>query len=80
MNTSDIITRIKNSYIKQNRKRKQISDYILSNISACCFHPLKKLAEEAGTTEVTLLSYCRSHTGTSLMKGHGRLEQTAMKE
>lgn len=60
MNTSDIITRIKNSYIKQNRKRKQISDYILSNISACCFHPLKKLAEEAGTTEVTLLSYCRS--------------------
>ena len=41
---SDIITRIKDCYPTQSKKRKQISDYILANVSACCFYSLKKLA------------------------------------
>lgn len=57
---SDIITRIKDCYPSQSKKRKQISDYILANVSACCFYSLKKLAATINISEVTLISYCRS--------------------
>ena len=60
MAESDIIRKIRDTYPLQNKKRRQISDYLLQNLSECCFLPLRKLAEEIGITEVTMLSYCRS--------------------
>ena len=60
MADSDIIGKIKTAYPLQNKKRRQISDYILHNLSECCFLPLRKLSDEIGVTEVTMLNYCRS--------------------
>lgn len=59
MAESTIIGKIKASYPYQSKKKKQISDFILENISTCCFLSLHKFAEEIGVTEVTMLNYCR---------------------
>ena len=65
MADSDIIGKIKTAYPLQNKKRRQISDYILHNLSECCFLPLRKLSDGIGVTEVTMLNYCRSLIGES---------------
>ena len=59
MAETTIIKKIKASYPYQSKKKKLISDFILENMSRCCFLSLNKLSKEVGITEVTMLNYCR---------------------
>ena len=55
----DILEQIKAGYGSFSRPRQRISDFILNNPEQCCFLSLKNFAEQVGTTEVTVLNFCR---------------------
>ena len=55
----DILEQIRAHYGAFSKTRRRISDFILSSPEQCCFLPLKSFARQAGTTEATVLSYCR---------------------
>ncbi|WP_020613814.1 MurR/RpiR family transcriptional regulator [Sediminispirochaeta bajacaliforniensis] len=56
----DILEQIKSEYPNYNSTRKRIASFILENPTRCCFLSLKEFAEEARSTEVTVLNFCRS--------------------
>ena len=56
----DILERIRTNYGSFSRPRQRISDCILPHPEQCCFLSLKDFARQAGTTEVTVLNFCRS--------------------
>lgn len=55
----DILEQIKAGYSSFSRPRRRISDFILNYPERCCFLSLKSFAEQVGTTEVTVLNFCR---------------------
>lgn len=55
----DILEQIKAGYGSFSRPRQRISDFILNNPEQCCFLSLKNFADQVGTTEVTVLNFCR---------------------
>ena len=56
----DILAQIRVNYDSFNRTRKRISDFILNSPEQCCFLSLKSFAQQVGTTEITILNFCRS--------------------
>lgn len=56
----DILEQIRAQYDSLNKTRQRISDCILSEPEQCCFCSLKAFARQAGTTEATVLSFCRA--------------------
>lgn len=55
----DILEQIRANYNSFSRPRQRICDYILQHPEQCCFLPLKRFAQEVGTTEVTVLNFCK---------------------
>ena len=56
----DILEQIRSRYDSFGKTRRRISDFILNEPEQCCFCSLKKFAEQTGTTEVTVLNFCRA--------------------
>ena len=54
-----ILDTIREQYGSSNKTRRRISDYILSNTAQCCFHSLREFSEAVGSTEATVINYCR---------------------
>lgn len=68
----DILEQIRANYSSFSRPRQRISDYILQHPEQCCFLSLRSFAQQVGTTEVTVLNFCRSlglGSYTDLKKG-----------
>ncbi|HWS29309.1 MAG TPA: MurR/RpiR family transcriptional regulator [Clostridia bacterium] len=55
----DIVEQIKEQYSGMNKTRRRIAEFIMEYPEKCGFLSLKDLAEQTGTTQVTLLSFCR---------------------
>ncbi|MEF9982900.1 MAG: MurR/RpiR family transcriptional regulator [Oscillospiraceae bacterium] len=54
----DVLDIIQERYSYLSKTQKQIADYFLNNSDTACFMPLKEVATEANTTEVTVLCFC----------------------
>ena len=57
--TMDILEQIRANYGSFSRPRQRISDFILNYPEQCCFLSLRSFAQQVGTTEVTVLNFCR---------------------
>ena len=55
----DILEQIRANYGSFSRPRQRISDFILNYPEQCCFLSLRSFAQQVGTTEVTVLNFCR---------------------
>lgn len=55
----DILNTINDQYGSFNKTRRRISDYILNNPARCCFFSLREFSEAVGSTEATVINYCR---------------------
>lgn len=55
----DILEQIRAGYSSFSQPRQRISDYILQHPEQCCFLSLRSFARQVGTTEVTVLNFCR---------------------
>lgn len=56
----DLLEEIKRRYSTFNKTRQRICDHILSAPEQCCFCSLRAFAQQVGTTEVTVLNFCRT--------------------
>ena len=74
----DILKEIQDLIPDLTRTQKRIAKYILDNPDAVCFLPLKKLSDEIGVTETTILNFCKktkAETFSGLKKAmHGYLQ------
>ena len=52
-------SQIRANYGSFSRPRQRISDFILNYPEQCCFLSLRSFAQQVGTTEVTVLNFCR---------------------
>lgn len=55
----DIMTAIKELLPELTKTQVRIANYILDNPDEICFSSLKKLAEEIGVTETTIINFCK---------------------
>lgn len=55
----DILEQIRANYGSFSRPRQRISDFILNYPEQCCFLSLRSFAQQVGSTEVTVLNFCR---------------------
>ena len=55
----DILAELRTQFNTFGKARRKIAGFILEYPEKCSFLPLKDLAEQAGTTEVTVLNFCR---------------------
>lgn len=55
-----IIDTIKNKYNELSKTQKKIADYILNNQEDACFRALKKLSEEIGVSEATIIKFSKN--------------------
>lgn len=55
----NIMDKIKNKYDDLSRTQKKIADYILDNQEEACFRPLKKLSDEIGVSEATIIKFSK---------------------
>lgn len=55
----NIMTEIKELLPELTKIQVRIANYILDNPDEICFSSLKKLAEEIGVTETTIINFCK---------------------
>ncbi|WP_020612187.1 MurR/RpiR family transcriptional regulator [Sediminispirochaeta bajacaliforniensis] len=55
----DILDTIRNRYPTFNKTQRRIADYLLQHPDTSCFSSLRQLAQNANTTEATILSFSR---------------------
>ena len=71
----NILDRLSPEYKKFSRKQEEIARFIRTHLDEACFMPLKELAAAAGTTETTILNFCRRIGFASFLEFKRELQQ-----
>lgn len=70
-----ILDRLSPEHKKFSKKQVEIARFIRTHLDEVCFMPLKELAAAAGTTETTVLGFCRKIGFTSFLGFKRELQQ-----
>lgn len=54
-----VVEIINENYSELSKTQKRIADFVIQNTETMCFLSLKELAETIGTTEVTIINFCK---------------------